>query len=229
VPFISVLKSFNVIVDTRLEARARAAYLPAMPMNYGPAGAGEQSITPREVLSEIANTLGAALGRVEALIRVSPEAEGIGRFIEAIRRDLDHARHEHPRVEKERIEELEDRLREREAILEESPAATMPPSQPDSPRQTRLRAVLATQRSHLILDGTPIPAQEVGVYYMDALIRANGEGVSFAGWVAKTPRFAGAVSTRVLDQLPEEIQGYIQRDGKGRPPRLKVELLQSAQ
>jgi hypothetical protein len=96
-------------------------------------------------------------------------------------------------------------------------------------RQTRLRAVLDKKPPYLILDGTPLTAQEVGVYYVAALIRANGEHVSFAGFLKKNPRFEGAISTRVLDQLPKQIQALIQRDGKGSPPRLKIELLESVQ
>ena len=43
----STLCSYNLVTDTRRESRLLAAYCPAMQMNYGPAGAGEQSLTPR--------------------------------------------------------------------------------------------------------------------------------------------------------------------------------------
>jgi hypothetical protein len=93
----------------------------------------------------------------------------------------------------------------------------------------RLRAVLDATAPYLILDGTPFPAEEVAVHYLDALIKANGRRVSFAEWVQQNPRFEGAIVTRVLDRLPQEIQRLIERGGKGSPPRLKVELLRSAQ
>jgi hypothetical protein len=97
-------------------------------------------------------------------------------------------------------------------------------------RQTRLVTVLDAEPPHLILDGKPFPAREVAVKYLDALIRANGERVSFAEFVERnSPRFDSAVATRVLDGLPKEIQPFVDRPGKGRSPRLKVELLKPAQ
>jgi hypothetical protein len=95
--------------------------------------------------------------------------------------------------------------------------------------QTRLRAVLDADPPHLILDDSPFPAQEVAVHYMNALIKANGLRVSFAKWVKENRRFEGAVITRVLNGLPKAIQPFVERDGKGMPPRLKIELLRAAQ
>jgi hypothetical protein len=99
------------------------------------------------------------------------------------------------------------------------------------PRQARLRAVLDAETPYVILDDRPIPAEEVAVHYLDALIGANGGHVPFARFLRQpqNKRFEGAVCTRVLDRLPSEISPFIER-GKGSAPRLKVELLtQTAQ
>jgi hypothetical protein len=94
-------------------------------------------------------------------------------------------------------------------------------------QQTRLKAVVDVDKPYLLLDGKPLPADEVGVRYVSALIKANGGRVSFTEWVRDKNQFAGATTTRVLNRLPKEIQPFIER-AKGKPPRLRIALLQSA-
>ena len=102
-------------------------------------------------------------------------------------------------------------------------------SQTRNVRQIRLRAVLDDSPPYLILDGRRYEElDEVAVYYLDALIRANGHRVPFTDWLKKHPKFEAAIVTRVLDKLPSEIQRFIERS-KGVPARLKVEELESAQ
>jgi hypothetical protein len=99
-------------------------------------------------------------------------------------------------------------------------------SDPESrPIQTRLRAVLDPDHPHFILDGKFIPAEKVLVAYVNELIEANGRPVSFARWIEDKPEFEGATVTRVMNELPKEIQPFVERGRKGRPSRLKMELL----
>ncbi len=111
---VSILRSLNTIVDTRLEARGRAAYISAASMNYGPPGAGEQSLTPRIVLSETVDRVFAGLGKVEGMIPVSFDAKRIAQVVKAIGACLRHYGLEHPRVETALVDELESRNQERQ-------------------------------------------------------------------------------------------------------------------
>lgn len=174
---ISTLIAFQVVVDTRPEAQVRAAYLPAMPTNFGLPGAGEQSLTPRSVLTQRVDHLITALARVEGLIPVSPNAEGIARVIEAMRRDFDHFGHEHPRVEKQRIERLEEENEKRERALTGSeliPSTPPTPLDPDTLRIGRLQINLLTRRVALDSRSAVI---EGPVAFQVFLYIAKGNGV----------------------------------------------------
>jgi hypothetical protein len=90
----------------------------------------------------------------------------------------------------------------------------------------RLRAIVDAS-PHFLLDGEMIQAEEVVVRYVCALIDANGVPVAFAQWRSKHPEFEGAIVTRVLKKLPPKIAKFVERGGKGKPPRIKIELLRA--
>jgi hypothetical protein len=155
---ISTLRSHDMVVDTRPEARTRAAYVPAMPMNNGPPGAGEQSLTPREIAIDSASDLKSDLKSVQRLIKHSPDAEEIGGFVATISACVDQSGYTHPRVEKSLIEALESSLRRRESFLanfatsarEESPVvcsqAAIARFLDRSPNTANLMTILVNQR-----------------------------------------------------------------------------------
>jgi hypothetical protein len=120
---ISTLESHGLIVDTRLEARGRAAYLPAMSMNYGPPGAGEQSLTPREFAIDIASDLKSDLKNLQRAIKHSRGAEEIARIITTISACVGQSSYAHPRVERSLIEALESSIRRRETTQRVSAAS----------------------------------------------------------------------------------------------------------
>jgi hypothetical protein len=96
-----------------------------------------------------------------------------------------------------------------------------------SGRQTRLQAHLDVDPPFLTLDGEPVPpSHEVATHFIARLIEANGERVTFASFVRANPRFERAISTRVMEDLPAQIEKLIDHEGKGSPYRLRVEDLQ---
>jgi hypothetical protein len=110
-----------------------------------------------------------------------------------------------------------------EKLAKARPSPPSPNGQPS--RQTRLQAILNRKPPFLMLDGQPYPGTEVAVHFVAELIEANGRQVSFSQWVRDHSRFEGSQSDRVLRSLPAEILRFIERGGKGRQPRLKVEAL----
>ena len=94
-----------------------------------------------------------------------------------------------------------------------------------SGRQTRLKADTDDRHPHFILDGKVISCRsDAAVHFVAALIEADGHVVPFTEWKNKHPKFADEQSNRVLDALPSEVAPFIERK-QGKPPRLKVELL----
>jgi hypothetical protein len=79
----------------------------------------------------------------------------------------------------------------------------------------------------VILDGEDNAAPEVTVAFLGALIEANGLRVSYREWLRRpeNKKYEGTVATRVLDSLPACIKPFVERPGKGKSPRLRVDQL----
>jgi hypothetical protein len=94
-----------------------------------------------------------------------------------------------------------------------------------------LHVVKGDSRPYFVLDGEPVGCDdECLVRYVARLIEANGEEVSFAGWLKGQPaHLEGTIITRLWPKLPERIASFIVRGGKGKSPKINVELLYSAQ
>jgi hypothetical protein len=103
-------------------------------------------------------------------------------------------------------------------------------TQAEESPQTRLVAHLDVAPPFISLDGKLCPPfSETATCYVAALIKANGNRKSFSEFLRENPRFEGAVSSREMNKIPAAITQFIERDGKGCIPRLKVELLREAQ
>lgn len=97
-------------------------------------------------------------------------------------------------------------------------------------KQTRLVAYLDGKTPYLVLDGEPLPTfDELVTHYVARLIKADGEAVSYAAFLRADDRFKGferSALSKGMNKIPIEIFKHIERPGKGKPARLKVEDLQ---